>query len=56
VFGLIIDVLRSLMPHLTAAEIAEIDIETLELRLRRAAQKLRSQVEFIPQVCAWTRL
>jgi ubiquinone/menaquinone biosynthesis C-methylase UbiE len=56
VFGLVIGVLRSLVPHLTAAEVAELDIETLELRLRRAAQKLRSQVEFIPQVCAWTRL
>ena len=56
VFGLTTTVLRSLMPHLTAAEIAAIDIETLEDRLRQAALHLRSQVEFIPQVCAWTRL
>ena len=56
VFRLITAVLSSLMPHLTASEIAAIDIETLEQRSRHAALTLRSQVEFIPQVCAWTRL
>ena len=56
VFRLITAVLSSLMPHLTASEIAAIDIETLEQRSRHAALALRSQVEFIPQVCAWTRL
>jgi 2-polyprenyl-3-methyl-5-hydroxy-6-metoxy-1,4-benzoquinol methylase len=56
VFGLITGVLRSLMPHLTEAEVAELGIETLELQLRQDAQDLRSQVEFIPQVCAWVRL
>ena len=56
VFRLITAVLGSLIPHLSASEIAAIDIETLEQRLRHAALTLRSQVEFIPQVCAWTRL
>jgi ubiquinone/menaquinone biosynthesis C-methylase UbiE len=56
VFGLVTGVLRSLMPHLTTAEVAEIGIETLETRLRQDARELRSQVEFIPQICAWVRL
>lgn len=55
-FSLITAVLRSVMPHLTAAEIEAVDIHTLEQRLRQAALELCSQVEFIPQVCAWTRL
>ena len=56
VFRLITAVLSSLIPHMTASEIAAIDIDTLEQRSRHAALTLRSQVEFIPQVCAWTRL
>jgi SAM-dependent methyltransferase len=56
IFALIASVVRCLMPHLAADEIARLDVDTMEERLRQSAMNLRSQVEFIPQVCAWTRL
>ena len=56
IFALVASVVRSLLPHLTADEIARLDVDTMEERLRRSAIELRSQVEFVPQICAWTRL
>lgn len=56
VFSLITSVMRSLLPYLTADETAGIDVSTLENRLRLSASQLRSQVEFIPQVCGWVRV
>ena len=56
VLGLIVATLRSLVPHLTRAENEAIDLDCLEGQLRQSALMLRSQIEFLPQVCAWTRL
>jgi SAM-dependent methyltransferase len=56
VFALVASMVRALTPLLTAEEIAAVDVGNLETGLRRTAARLRSQVEFIPQVCAWTRL
>jgi hypothetical protein len=56
VFALIASVAHSLIPHLTAEEAASLEVDTMEQRLRESATRLRSQVEFIPQVGAWTRL
>ncbi|MBU8809035.1 methyltransferase domain-containing protein [Mycolicibacterium goodii] len=56
VFSLITHVMHSLLPYMSADEAARIDIATLERRLQHSASHLRSQVEFIPQVCAWVRM
>ncbi|MEW5809728.1 MAG: class I SAM-dependent methyltransferase [Actinomycetota bacterium] len=55
-FALIASVLNSLVPYLTRDEAELLDIDTLEHRLRQSALQLRSQVEFIPQICAWVRM
>jgi hypothetical protein len=34
----------------------EVDIDTLTERLQLAAVEVRSQLELLPQVCAWTRV
>lgn len=51
------DVFRQFLPHLIAAGVVtedEIDIDTLTDRLQRAAMESRSQLESVPQICAWT--
>jgi len=53
------DTLRQVLPHLIATgrvTAEEIDIDTLTERLQRAADEVRSQLELLPQVCAWTRV
>lgn len=55
-FALIASVLNSLMPYLTRDDAEILDIATLEHRLKQSALQLVSQVEFIPQVCAWVRM
>jgi SAM-dependent methyltransferase len=53
---LIADLMRSLTPQLTPVERVVIELDGLEAELRSEARMLRSQIEFIPQVCAWTRV
>ena len=50
---------RALLPRMVQAGIATaetVEINTLESRLRSAVTGSRSQVEGLPQVCAWARL
>jgi ubiquinone/menaquinone biosynthesis C-methylase UbiE len=50
---------RALLPRMVQTGIATaetVDINTLESRLRSAVIEARSQVEGLPQVCAWARL
>jgi SAM-dependent methyltransferase len=53
---LIVDLMRSVTPQLTPVERVLIELDGLEADLRSEARMLRSQIEFIPQVCAWTRV
>jgi len=55
-FSMIASTMRSLAQHLTEDEVASVDVDTLERRLRCSALRLRSQVEFMAQVCAWARV
>ena len=53
------DTLRQVLPRLIATGIAtedEIEIDTLTERLQRAVVEFRSQLEFVPQMCGWTRV
>jgi ubiquinone/menaquinone biosynthesis C-methylase UbiE len=53
------DTLRQVLPRLIATgrvTAKEVDIDTLTERLQRAAVEARSQLELLPQVCAWTRV
>jgi ubiquinone/menaquinone biosynthesis C-methylase UbiE len=57
-YGWCTDALRSVLPQLTQMGIATLEataIETLESRLRTAVVDAHSQIEFPPQVCAWTK-
>lgn len=55
-FALIDSTVNLLAPYMTAEEAARIDVDTLGRRLQLSAVRLRSQIEFIPQICAWVRL
>jgi ubiquinone/menaquinone biosynthesis C-methylase UbiE len=51
--------MRNVLPQLEkigAATAAEVDIETLEERLREAVTMSNSQIHSFPQMCAWTSL
>ena len=53
------DILREVMPRLVSGGAASqdaIDLDTLTERLRTAAADSHSQVEFVPQMCGWTRV
>jgi hypothetical protein len=53
------DILREVMPLLVSSGVARqdaIDLDTLTERLRGAAANSHSQVEFVPQMCGWTRV
>jgi SAM-dependent methyltransferase len=56
IFALVEATVRSLEPLLSVEERAAMNLDALQENLRRAATWLRSQVEFYPQVCAWTRV
>jgi ubiquinone/menaquinone biosynthesis C-methylase UbiE len=52
------ELLASLLPQLVQQGItteAEVDLATIESRLRDAVAQAGSQVEMVPQVCAWLR-
>ncbi|MFG1934252.1 hypothetical protein ACGFK1_26965 [Mycobacterium sp. NPDC048908] len=54
-----VDLTREALPHMIAAGAVtadQVQIDTLSDRLRRAAIESGSQLEFIPQMCAWTRV
>ena len=54
-----VDLAREVLPHMIAAGAAtadQVQINTLSDRLRRAAIESNSQLEFVPQTCAWTRV
>jgi SAM-dependent methyltransferase len=55
-FALTASLLTSLLPHLTRDDVEILQFATLEDRLRQSALQLLSQVEFIPQICAWVRI
>lgn len=55
-FALTASLLTSLLPYLTRDDVETLQIATLEHRLRQSALQLLSQVEFVPQVCAWVRI
>ncbi len=51
--------LRAVLPRLIATGVVsadEIDIDDWTERLRRAVLESRSQIEFVPQMCAWVRV
>jgi ubiquinone/menaquinone biosynthesis C-methylase UbiE len=53
------DTLRELLPRLVASGVVaeeDVEIDTLTERLQRAAVELRSQLEFVPQICGWARV
>jgi hypothetical protein len=58
-YGWIVHTLRSLIPQLEkigAATAEEIDIDTLENRLRAAITDSHAQVMSFTQFCGWARL
>jgi ubiquinone/menaquinone biosynthesis C-methylase UbiE len=58
VCGWITDIVRSLLPELTRAGLvpADLDIDEFEKQILAAAARSPSQVEFVPQMCAWVWL
>jgi len=53
------DLTREVLPHMIAAGAVtaeQIQIESLSERLRHAAIASSSQLEFVPQICAWARV
>ncbi len=51
--------LRQVLPRLIAtgqATADDVDIDNLTERLQTAATEMRSQLEFVPQVCGWARV
>ncbi|OBF27174.1 hypothetical protein A5724_03800 [Mycobacterium sp. ACS1612] len=54
----LVDLTREVLPHMIAAGAVtadQVQIESLPERLRRAAVASNSQLEFVPQLCAWAR-
>lgn len=55
----LVDLVREMLPHISAATgvtATQIDVDTLTERLQKSAIELRSQIEFIPQICGWVRV
>ncbi|WP_101949997.1 class I SAM-dependent methyltransferase [Mycobacterium sp. 3519A] len=53
-----VDLAREVLPHMIAAGAVtadQVQIDTLSERLRHAAIASSSQLEFVPQTCAWAR-
>jgi ubiquinone/menaquinone biosynthesis C-methylase UbiE len=53
-----VDLAREVLPHMIAAGVVtedRVQIDSLSDRLRRAAIESGSQLEFVPQTCAWAR-
>ena len=51
--------MRGVLPRLIASGVVsedEIAMENLTDRLRQAVVESRSQIEFAPQMCAWTHV